>query len=122
MPVEIEHVPKRTETVEEVVGDPEEGDEVLEHVEKRGKDYYRVEREITITEEQFVVYTEDGMGKESRTYYVEQNEDGEWYVAKVRKNPNRGHPTVKGSNVHDELSTPTVREVLREKHDIEVVN
>lgn len=117
MTVEIQHVEEQTETTPEIVSDPEDDDKILGEIEERG--LYQVKREIVVTEEQYIVRTEDGMGKESRTYWIKQNEDGEWYVKKRRKTPNRGHPTVKKRG---DLSTETVREALREKAGIELIN
>lgn len=117
MSIEIQYVEEQTETVPEIVSEPREDDTVMNTIEERG--LYQVEREITVTEEQYIVYTEDGMGKASRTYWIKQNDDGEWYVEKRRHSPNRGHSTVKKSG---DLSTPTVQEKLREKADIELVN
>jgi len=120
MTVDIQHVPMQTETTMEITADPKDDDDIIGEDEDRG--LYRVEREIVVTEEQYIVHTVDAMGAEKRTYWVKQNDDDEWYVAKVRKTPERGNATVAGSNVHDNLSTPAVREALEEQAGISVVN
>lgn len=119
MAIEIEHVPQRSETVHEIVAEPEDDDEVISTAEQRGRTLYKVKREVTIREERYIVRTVDAMGKESRTYFVEQNEDGEWRVTKLRKNANRGYLKKMARNPK---STETVREALKDRHGIELVN
>lgn len=119
MTVEIEHVPRQTETVLDITSNPDDDDDVVSEKDTHQGTMYQVEREIVATEEQYIVTTKDGMGKMVTTYWVEENDDGDWEVTKRRKSPNRGHPTVKERG---DLSTETVREALREQAGIEVVN
>jgi len=117
MTVEIEYVEEQTETIVDIVADPEDDDTVLSEMEDRG--IYKVEREIVAVEEQYVAYTEDGMGKESRTYWIKENESGDWEVTKIRKSPNKGHATETERNAE---STPAVREAMKERFGIELAN
>lgn len=119
MTVEIQHVPEDRQTVQKIVEQPADGDVVEDKIEEGGRELFKVGRDIQVTKEQYIVRTSDARGKESRTYWIKQNDDGEWCVDKCRKNPNRGHPTVKKRG---NLSTEAVRQAMREKHGIELVN
>lgn len=120
MAVEVEHVPERVETVCEHVIEPKDDDRVIEEIPEHG--VYLVEREAVVVEEEYIVYTTDGAGTESRSYHVRQNDDGDWYVMQRWISPNRGNQTMSWASGGDrQLSTPAVREALAE-HDIEVIN
>jgi len=123
MSVETQHIPERTEAVTELAGDPDDvPGEVIKANKKtddRGREVYEVTHEITVQEEAYAVYTADAQGKESRTYTINENDDGEWEVVELRKSPNRGHATTTKRNAR---STPAVREAMQEIHDIELVN
>jgi hypothetical protein len=120
--IEVEYVPERTERVTQLAGSPEDvRGEVIESREledETGRTACEVTHEIVVNEETYRVYTEDAKGKESRQYWIRENEDGDWYVDELRKSPNRGHPTVAKSG---QLSTPAVREAMEER-GIDLVN
>ena len=121
MSVEVEHVPRQTEEKVEIVGKPSGDEEVIDKIEEDGHTWYKVTEEITVTEEQYIVITRDGTKSRSRTYYVKE-EDDEWYVSKIKKNPVRGHVMVQNASIDESgVSTQAVRESL-EEYGIEVVN
>jgi len=121
MSVTVEHIPARIEEHTMVVADPSDVDgEVIScsEVENERQEAYVVTYKLEVMEEQYVVTTRDGTGSESRTYYITEDDNGDWGVDKLRVKPNRGHSTVKKRG---QLSTPTVRKALAE-HGVEVVN
>jgi len=120
MSVEVEHISRQTEERIEVVGKPTEDEEIIDKIEEDGHTWYKVKEEIVVTEEQYIVITRDGTETRSRTYYIHQ-EDGEWYVSKIKKNPVRGHVLVQNASIDEDVSTRTVREEL-EEYGVEVVN
>jgi hypothetical protein len=110
--IDVEYVPEVTEDAIDIVPEPGDGDTVIEPVERpNGGTFYRVEREIVVQKEKYIVHTRDGTGSEVRHYHVER-EDGEWELTRIRKVPNRGHPTIVPKR-RAEL-TPGVREALTE--------
>lgn len=119
MTVEIEYVEERTETVKDVVDEVKDNDKIIGKVTQGDRELTQVKRTIVITEEQYIVHTSDGTGKESRSYWIKQNEDEEWYVNKRRINPNRGHSKVKKRG---NLSTETVEKAMKEQYGIEIVD
>jgi len=122
MTVEVNHIERIEQEITKIVGDVDDFDGEVKNVSEVEDDVGRTAHQVTGTvvmqEECYNVYTQDGMGKESRTYTVEQNDDGDWEVTRVRKSPNRGHDKVQKINPE---STQTVRDALKE-HGIEVVN
>ena len=118
MAVEIEYFPERTETTQLIVGDPSDGDTVLRTVEDCGHEYYEVEREATVTDETYVVHTWDAYDDKT-AYWIEQTDDGDWCVTKRHD----GDASItRSSEDGRQLSTRTVREALRERHGVELVN
>ena len=122
MTVEVNHIERIEQEITKLVGDVSDFDGEVKNVteveDDIGRTAYRVTGTVVIQEECYNVHTEDGMGKESRTYTVETNEDGDWEVTQIRKSPNRGHDKVQKINPE---STQVVREALKE-HGVELVN
>lgn len=116
MAIDIEHVRPQTETVHEIVSEPEDSDTVLRQIEER--DLYEVEREITVVEEQYRIHTAGARGSKSWTYVVEQNDNDEWEVTQKTMNHGRANQTLKQTPE----STEAVREAMRDRHGIELVN
>lgn len=121
MTVTVEHVPAQVEEHKKVVSDPADVDgEVLScsEVESDRQEAYLVTYKAEVMTEQYVVRTRDGTGSETRTYYITQDDNGDWSVDKVRINPNKGPSKLKKRG---KLVPPTVREALAE-HGIELTN
>ena len=119
MPVEIEHVPERTETTQLIVGEPSDEDAVLETVED---EYYKVEREVTVTHEQYVVRTWDAYD-EKTTYWVSQTDDGsDWYVSTKEVGSTVIHRSSHVAAEKPTLSTKAVRRALREREGVTLLN
>lgn len=116
MAIDIEHIRQQTETVHEIVSDPEDGDTVVRQLEER--DLYEVERERTMVNEHYRVYTAGARGSKSWTYVIEQNDDDEWEVTQKTLNHGRANQTLK----QKPRSTEAVREAMRERHGIELAN
>lgn len=122
MTVEVNHVERIEQEVTEIVADPDDfnGDvqSVSEVEDDIGRTAYQVTGTVVIQEECYTVHTVDGKGKESRTYTIKENDDGDWEVTKIHKSPNRGHDKVVKINPE---STQAVRDTLAD-HGVEVVN
>lgn len=123
MTVEIEYVPNRTETVEEIVDEPRDDETVLSTVEEEDANgvvhrYTKVEKEIVVTREQYRVYTAPARGSKSWFYIVEENDEGGWEVTTKQVDHGRANRTV---NKKPE-STEAVRDALADQYDIELVN
>lgn len=126
MTVEVTYHARETHECKNVVGELDQVDgEILEYTEmdhpnpRTDGSVYRVTYEYVAMEEQYIVRTVDGMGKESRTYYVRENDDGNWEVDKRVRVPNK--EKCRYESTRGQLSTPTVREALAE-YDVEVIN
>lgn len=114
-----EKVTKIVTDLDDITGDIITHDEIEEPENSPHDTVYRVTVEVVAVEEQYIVRTQDGMGKESRTYTIKRNDDGDWEVDQVRKSPNRGHDKIA---TRGQLSTQTVRDALKYEYGIELVN
>lgn len=124
MAIDTEHVPHRTEYIEEIMqSEPPAEYEVLEswtetYDDAPDRDLYRIRREITVSSECYRVWTAGAKGSKRWTYIVEQNDNDDWEVTSKEMYHGRWNRTEQKTPE----STDAVRDALRERHGIEVIN